>query len=124
MGEGYKIAKYSWVLKGADHTWDLTNKMTNAPTTGIVDKAGRLSTGLDARATRTGLAITYELPEASSVDLRILTLDGRLVRGLRRESVQAGAHSETISGILSRGSYVVTVQADGFRAGTVLFVGE
>lgn len=124
MGEGYKLAKYSWVVKGADHTWDLTNKMTNAPTSGTVERAGRLPAGLVARATPGGLTVAFDLPDASPVDLRILTLDGRVERSLHLESVPPGARSATIPGALPRGSHVVTVQSEGFRAGTVLFVGD
>jgi hypothetical protein len=118
-GEGAKMAKYAWVVSNKDKNWGETNLMTSAPTGihGALPK--ERTTDLQIRTHPGSLVATFTLARASSVELVLTSLDGRLVERRSLPDQAAGTHVTTFGvAHLPPGGCVLQMRTDDTVRGT------
>ncbi|MBK9579860.1 MAG: C39 family peptidase [Fibrobacterota bacterium] len=122
-GEGSKIAKYSWVVSNSQKDWQGTNVMTTTPVSSISSPSRQVSAAITARLSNSVMSVSYQLESGSSVDIRVRSLQGRLLHEIHRDFRAAGPHAEEMRGFsLPAGIYWVSLVADDHAAQTAVLV--
>jgi len=122
-GEGSKIAKLSWVVSNKDKTWDGTNVPKSSPTASVIVGGGRSRNAISARVTENGVEVAYDLETASPVEIRIQSMQGKVLKLVRSPSRPSGSNLQNLSTAdLPAGGYVLRLKAGDRSASAMLFV--
>ena len=96
FGEGLKIADYSWVVSGANHTWTHTNQVTIIPIGNHPGNAGTIIG--DTIVCQRQYSVTYSVPTIAYASSYVWTLPNGATGTSTTNSIYVDFDSTAISG--------------------------